>query len=484
MRSEPTLEARCEFAPNTRAHPVQCGAAFAVTFAAPVLLIFCGQANSLRFVFPLLSVAAGGFLLWRSKPLYVTLVFWLWFVTPFFGRVADFQAGSTPPNPAELAPYLVAGLSGISLLLSPRFLARREALPYMCACVAILYGTVLGLAFLPLFDVMRALLNWVVPVVFALFVYGHRQHYAEFCKAIERSFLYGLLVLGAYGIYQFFNPPDWDRAWILTVQLNSSGVPEPMKTRVFSTMNSPAVFSATMACGLLILFNMKSKVRLLAVACGFVGLIFSLSRASWISLAVGSIYLVFRLGMRARLRLILAAAAGVAVLGALAQIPGIHAIVAERVGTLSQPGHDASFSARIDGHVRALRSLSEDPWGEGMGSTDTLHATSGGEAGIGPHDSTLLELLYSLGWVGASLYLLGFGLLLAQLVRKGGSDRFALSAQAALAGLLAQMLLVSVFLGVLGFLVWTFAAMILSAPQRLESSAYTESEAESPLVRV
>ena len=97
----------------------------------------------------------------------------------------------------------------------------------------------------------------------------------------------------------------------------------------------------------------------------------------------------------------------------------------------------------------------------------------------GPHDSTLLELLYSLGWVGASLYVLGFGLLLAQLVRKGGSDRFVLSAQAILIGLMVQLLLASVFIGVLGFMVWTFAAMILSAPEGPESSVYTEREPEA-----
>jgi hypothetical protein len=480
LRSAFNLEAQRQIAPVTRARSLQCYAALAVMVAVPALLIMSNHAGSLSVVFPLLSVATGGFLLWRSKPLYVGLVFWLWFVTPFLGRVADFQGGSRPPNPAELAPYLVAGLSGIPLLLNLRILASRQALPYVCALVAILYGTVLGLAYLPLFGVMRALLNWVVPVIFGLFVYEHRQYHAEFCGVIEKSFIYGLLLLGAYGIYQFFVPPEWDRIWILTVRLNSSGVPEPMKTRVFSTMNGPAVFSATMACGLLLLFNVKGKLRLLAVAAGLSGLIFSLSRASWITLIVGSIYLIFRLGMRARLRLVFAAAASVAAFIGFAQMSGITWIVSDRVATLSRPEQDASFSARVDGHVQALRELAEDPWGEGLGSTDTLHATTGGEAGIGPHDSTLLELLYSLGWVGASLYVLGFGLLLMQMAqRRRSNDRFAIAAQAILIGLLAQLLLVSVFLGVLGFMVWTFAAMILSAPEQAEIPAYLEREPEA-----
>jgi hypothetical protein len=236
----------------------------------------------------------------------------------------------------------------------------------------------------------------------------------------------------------------------------------------------------------LLLFNVKGKLRLLAMAAGLTGLIFSLSRASWITLIVGAIYLIFRIGMRARVRLIIAATASVAVFIGFAQFSGITWIVSDRVSTLSRPSQDASFSARVDGHVQALRKLAQDPWGEGLGSTDSLHATTGGEAGIGPHDSTLLELLYSLGWVGASIYVLGFGLLLAQLVRKGGTDRFAVSAQAILIGLLAQSLLVSVFLGVLGFMVWTLSAMILSAPDAPESVVDVERdpEAEDRLARV
>ena len=458
--------------PHARAHRGQCYVALLVMVAIPALCILGGQAGLLRLIFPLLSVAVGGFLLWRSKPLYVGLVLWLWFLTPFLGRMADYQGGWTPADPVELAPYLVAGLSCIPLLLNLRRLASREALPYICALAAILYGTIFGLTYLPLFNVLRALVNWFVPVVFGLFVYEHRQYYAEFRKVIELSFLYGVLLLGAYGIYQFFYLPDWDRMWMLNVQLNSFGEVDPMKTRAFSTMNAPAIFAATMACGLLILFNLKGKLRLQAAASGFVGLILTLSRASWLSLAAGSIYLMFRLGMRARLRMVLAAAASAAVLIGFAQIPGVDELVAARVATFTQPGRDVSFASRVEGREQALRELAQEPWGEGVGSTDTLHNTEGDDSIIGPHDSTLLEFLYSLGWIGTLMYALGLGSLAVQLVRKGGSDPLVLSAHAILIGFLAQALLNSIFLGVLGFMVWTFASMSLAAPEQVETAEY------------
>jgi hypothetical protein len=457
---------------HARSHQRQCYTVILVVIVVPALCIFGGQAGLLRLVFPLLSIASGGFILWRSKPLYVGFVFWLWFLTPFLGRMADFQGGWTPTTAVELAPYLAASLSGIPLLFNPGRLATRDSLPYICALVGILYGTIFGLTYLPLFNVMRALINWFVPVVFGLFVYEYREHYAQFRRVIESSFLYGTLLLGAYGIYQFFVLPDWDRMWMLNVQMNSFGEIAPMQIRTFSTMNAPTIFGATMACGLLVLFNLKRKLRMLAAAAGFVGLILTLSRASWISLAAGFLYLMFRLETRARFRLVLAAAACMAVLIGFAQIPSIKEVVAERVQTFMQPGQDASFSARVEGHEQALRTLAQEPWGEGVGSTDTLHNTEGDDAIIGPHDSTLLEILYSLGWIGTFIYALGLGLLCVQLIRKGATDPLGLSAQAVLIGFLAQALLNSIFLGVLGFMVWTFAAMSLSALEPVEGTEY------------
>jgi hypothetical protein len=446
----------------------QCIGAILVIFGIPALCIIGNQGGVLRLVFPLLSLAVGGFLLWRSKPLYVGMVFWLWFVTPFLGRMADWQGGWTPESAVELAPYLAASLAGIPLLAKLGRLTNRTTLPHVCALVAILYGTILGLRYLPLFNVLRALLNWFVPVVFGLFVYEFREYYTEFRRVIERSFLFGLLLLGGYGIYQFFELPDWDRAWMLNVQMNSFGAVDPMKTRAFSTMNAPAIFAATMACGLLLLFNLKGKLRLLAAATGFIALILTMSRASWVSLAAGSIFLLFRMSMRSRMRLLMASMACLVFLAGFAQIPGIKELVDERIATFTQPGQDVSYSARIEGHEQALRELAQEPWGEGVGSTDTLHTTEGDDAIIGPHDSTLLEFLYSLGWFGSLIYAMGLVSLGVQLLRRGGSDPFALSAHAVLIGFLAQSLLNSVFLGVLGFMVWTFASMSLAAAEYAE----------------
>jgi hypothetical protein len=452
-------------------HKMQTHGALTVLIGITALCMLGNQAGLLQFVFPALSLGVGAILLWRHKPLYVGFVFWLWFVTPFIGRMADLQGGWKPSSPAELAPYIVAGIASLPLLASPRCLGSPKTLPYVCGLVAILYGFILGLTYLPLFNVMRALLNWVVPIIFGLFIYENRMLYREFRQAIEKAFLYGLLILGAYGIYQFFYLPDWDRMWMLNVQLNSFGEIEEMKIRAFSTMNAPAIYAAVMASGLLILFNMKGKLRLLSAALGFIGLILTMSRAAWLSLAAGYLYLMIFLGMRERIRLAIATLACAAFLFGFTQYPPVKDLVAQRMETFTQPGQDASLTARIEGHEAALLEIAQEPWGEGIGSTDTLHNTEGDDAIIGPHDSTILEFLYSLGWIGALIYGIGLFLLTARLFRSSRGDTFVLSSKAILAGFIVQAFLNSIMLGVLGFMVWTFASMALAQAEYAESPA-------------
>jgi hypothetical protein len=97
-----------------------------------------------------------------------------------------------------------------------------------------------------------------------------------------------------------------------------------------------------------------------------------------------------------------------------------------------------------------------------LGSTDAEHGTEGDDTFIGPHDSTVLEFLYSLGWVGTFIYAVGLSALGLRLMRSRNSDPFVMSCKAIVVGVAAQCLLNSVMLGVLGFMVWTFASLSLA----------------------
>jgi Na+/serine symporter len=83
----------------------------------------------------------------------------------------------------------------------------------------------------------------------------------------------------------------------------------------------------------------------------------------------------------------------------------------------------------------------------------------------------VLEFLYSLGWIGTLVYALGLGSLAFRLMRADHGDSFVVSAMANLVGFAAQCLLNSVMIGILGFMVWTFAAMSLAAADRPKQTA-------------
>ena len=137
----------------------------------------------------------------------------------------------------------------------------------------------------------------------------------------------------------------------------------------------------------------------------------TVSRSSWLSLAAGAVYLMLRAEMRQRARLAIAGfACGIFLLG-LAQTPAVHDLLMQRMETFSDPSQDVSFSARLVGHEQAFREIANEPFGEGLGSTDSKHNTEGDDDIIGPHDSTVLEFLYSLGWAGTLVYALGLGII-------------------------------------------------------------------------
>ena len=67
--------------------------------------------------------------------------------------------------------------------------------------------------------------------------------YDEQKQAVEKCFTWAVLLLGAYGIYQYIAPPPWDCAWLEGLpggyENLSFGHPTPFEIRVWSTSNSP-----------------------------------------------------------------------------------------------------------------------------------------------------------------------------------------------------------------------------------------------------
>jgi RsiW-degrading membrane proteinase PrsW (M82 family) len=118
-----------------------------------------------------------------------------------------------------------------------------------------------------------------------------------------------------------------------------------------------------------------------------------------------------------------------------------------------------------------------EPFGEGLGSIENEHSVSGNEERIGPHDSSLLETLYSLGWFGTLLYLVALASIFARLFHHPEkSSPFGIVARTILVGFAAQFLLNSILLGVLGFVVWSFVAICLAEIRERKPDTFAQLE--------
>lgn len=58
--------------------------------AATFVLLLSPVSSVLLYGFPLMSLVVATYLYRRNLPLYVSLVCWLWFLTPFVRRVVDY----------------------------------------------------------------------------------------------------------------------------------------------------------------------------------------------------------------------------------------------------------------------------------------------------------------------------------------------------------------------------------------------------------
>jgi hypothetical protein len=285
------------------------------------------------------------------------------------------------------------------------------------------------------------------------------RQYEEHRAAICKTFLWGVLILGSYGVYQYLSPPIWDSYWLEKVVAEGSesfGRPAPFRVRVWSTLNSPGPFATVMMAGLLVLFAVRSSWKLPAAVAGYLSFLLSLVRATWLSWFVG----LFMLLKRSKPRVIARVLVLIIVLGVclvpLVSDPRVANAVGDRVNTFSDIGHDESFGSRIDMYRMLLNQSAQNSAGFGLSNEVRWHNTA--------IDSGIISMLFSLGWLGTLLFAAGIAYVLGRCSQRlEVQDEFALVGQSIMTALLAQSLSGPVFVGVNGILFWMFAGMNLSS---------------------
>lgn len=424
-----------------------------VVFSALCIIVHAG--NILRLAFPISTFVVGVFLYLRYPILYLGFTWWMWFLTPWVRRLIDYQSGWQDPSIVLLAPYLVTLVTVATFV---RYLPHvyRTGLPFILAVAGVLYGFFVGLINLPPTAVVVPFLDWLTPVLFGFHVFVNWRDYPKYRQNIERTFVWGVLITGAYGVWQYLVAPEWDRFWLINVAnlgLITFGKPEPLEIRVFSTMNANGPFAIVMMAGLLLLFNTRSLLRFPASAVGYLSFLLSLTRAAWLGWFVGVLVFVTSVKPRLQIRLITTILMMVLCVLPLTTLEPFNQAISSRFQTFSSAENDISYNERSDRYEQNINHALSEFVGKGLG-------------GSGSHiDSAVLDMLFSLGWIGTSLYLGGLILLMFNTLQCVAArfDAFASAARAIGIGVFVQLVFGSVMLEVSGVVLWGFLGMVMAA---------------------
>lgn len=351
------------------------------------------------------SFAVGIFLYQRYPILYIGFTWWLWFVGPFVKRIIDYQSGYVTPGSWSLIPALVTFISSATLIRHLPQSRKIGGFPFILGTVAVFYGFAIEIIQQQItLRLISMLLTWLTPIVFGFHLFVNWRDYPRYRQNFQRVFLWGVSVMGVYGIWQFFSPLPWDIFWI---QLDMQCL--CFQNRLWSTMNTPFTFGAFMSGSLLLLLVNQTPLNLPIAVAGYLSLLLTLSRSAWLSWIAGFMFLFPSLKVRLQQRLIITI-----ILIGLFSIPLINVepfseIIGSRMSTFSQLENDNSYNKRLYNFTSNTETAIFELFGKGLSSNlETEEEYSKNDAGI-------LYLLLSLGWFGFIPYITGIFMLFLNL---------------------------------------------------------------------
>ncbi|TKC85866.1 glucose-6-phosphate isomerase [Trinickia terrae] len=445
-------------------------AAQAILWFITLVLIAAHQGTVLTLAFPVLATATGIWLYFKSPARYVGFMWWTWFLSPEVRRLADFAKGAfTPTSLIQIAPLAVTMLSGLTLLRHYRVLAQRRGLPVLLILIGLMYAFLVGVVSSGVLAAVYDLANWVYPILIGFHIMADSRNYPQYRDAILSAFVWGMLIMGVYGMVQFFVMPPWDALWMLGSQMNSQGDPVPFGVRVFSTMNSSGPFAFAMMGSLVFMLAAAQRIRWLAGGAGFIAFALSLVRSTWGGWVIAVLIQLAKSSNRVRVRIIMSAIVLGGLCVPLLAVGPVADRLSQRLQTVTNLHDDQSYEARNQFYATFAQTAFTDVSGEGMGATGTSTKLSndGGELGkYGNFDSGVMNVPFVLGWPGTLLYLSGIVWLLARAVRASFAlrdDKFAAACLSLALAVFSMLVFTNSLIGTGGLLLFMSVFLLLSA---------------------
>ena len=416
-----------------------------------------------NYLFPAAAFALG-MALYRSHPaLYLSHTWWLWFITPEIRRLVDYQIGFQPISLIMLSPYLVTGLAFFTVITYLPQLRYKALFPMVLALFGVIYGYLVGIINAGIMPATFGLLNWILPILFGLHTAIYWREYEGFKRTIYRTFVWGSLVMGLYGLFQFMDPPPWDRYWMISSKMLSIGLPLPFHVRIFSTMNSPGPFAMELMGTLLMLAAGGGFWRVPAAVFGYSAFLLSLVRTAWGGWAVGILYLIYRFKPKNLIRYFFGA-----LLVAMLALPvltfgPIAKDLNNRFASIQHVQQNASYQARVSFYEHFLGEAFDTPIGQGIGNVGVAARLSS-SGHVVDFDSGIMEIPYVLGWLGGSLFFLGtvWISLYVSLSKWTKLDPFMAVSSAIALATLSTIPLFNNLIGTAGMFFWAFVGMAVA----------------------
>ncbi len=435
-------------------------------------LSFTPGAKLVVLLLPLGAIVLG-FRLLPTPTLYVPFVLWLFTLTPFLRRVVEWRGSGGSANTVQFimtAPFLAA-VVGLAVwrrdwTALPRAIPRQWTFIVM----ALAYCTVVGFLIHHVAATLPDVLGWSCPLCFALYLFFERNRSVEILNVLRENMLWGLLITGLYGLYQFFFMTPWDIAWMEASNLTSIGTPEPYGVRVFSTLNTPQPYADYLIFGLLMCLTSNRRLRFFVAPIAILNLGLTMSRSSWVAAVVAFCYVALTLTAKQRMQLIAIGAACFALLSIATLVPEINDILTQRLQTFQNLKDDGSANDRIQSQREAVQLFSITPFGLGFGADAGLRPAppSHGHAALNYvtiSDNGIEEMALTMGWFASIVFLVGFGGSVLAIFRFPASPGVTMPRAMVLA-LLIQIPVLGIFPGVSGFFLWTSIAMAFSEGMR------------------
>lgn len=420
--------------------------------------------------FPLGSLALGWFLYRRYPLFYCSFTWWMWFVGPMVRRMIDLSCGGFTPGPWQLPSTLVTSISLLTLLKHLPKAHKQGGLPFIIAAASCLYGyLIVVLTRQGLVDIDKStvlLLDWLAPIAFGFHVFIHWRDYPSYRQNLQRTFLWGTLFMGFYGIVQYVFTTPWDKFWLKTIQAtggaSSFGTPEPFGIRVFSSLGSPQEFAAMIGGGLILLFCLRGREQLWANGAGYLSILLSLARSGWLSLLFGILVFFRTLKSNLQIRMAIGLVITALIILPVTTIEPFSTTIGDRIESLDDTDSDASLLTRREAFSYLFGHALVEFVGQGLQNPITPDIVV--PKGFVLADNGILVILFALGWMGAGPYVLGLTLLIVQ-IRQACLKNKDIVLQAIYAIILGYLTLIffkTISYGAFAFVLWGFIGIGMS----------------------